>query len=83
MQVDALETVVRALAIELNVPEERIRAARSLRTELGMDSIAAANVLFAIEEELGVELALEDVEQLDDVAEIARVVQRVWPTPGS
>ena len=47
-----------------------------------MDSIAAANVLFAIEEELGVELVLEDVEHLDDVAEIARVVRRARPTSG-
>lgn len=83
MPADALETVVRLLAIELQVPEERVRSASSLRGELGMDSIAAANVLFSIEEELGVELVLEDVEHLDDVAEIARVVRRARPTSGS
>ncbi|MBM4268899.1 MAG: acyl carrier protein [Deltaproteobacteria bacterium] len=83
MPADAVDTVVRLIAIELEMPEDRVRSATSLRGELGMDSIAAANVLFAIEEELGVELVLEDVEHLDDVAEIARVVRRARPTTGS
>lgn len=73
---EAAETVVRLIAIELNVPEDEVRAAGSLRRDLKMDSIAAANLLFALEEECGVELELDEVQRFDTVSDIAAVVAR-------
>jgi acyl carrier protein len=74
------ELVVRALAMELRTSERHVRSARSLRNELGLDSIAAANVTFVIEEELGVELDIREddaFETLDDVLEVvARSIHR-------
>lgn len=50
--------VVRILSVELKSSEERICRARSLRNELGLDSIAAANATFALEDEFGVDIEI-------------------------
>lgn len=76
---NATDLIVRVIAIELETSEEEVRAAASLRSDLGMDSIAAANVLFSLEEELGVELDLDEVETLDSVADIAGLVDQMAP----
>jgi acyl carrier protein len=73
---DEVETVVQAVATELKITTNRARSAKSLRNDLGMDSIAAANVLFALEEIYGVELHLESADRVDSVSEIAAVVRR-------
>ena len=73
-QREAVDAGVRALAGELKASEEAIRAARSLRGELGMDSIAVANVLYALEDEYDCELDLDGVKRLDSVADLARVL---------
>jgi len=83
MQPDPTDLIVEVLAIELHKTNEEVRAARSLRGDLGMDSIAAANVLFSLEEELGLELDLEDVEGLDSLSEIVAVVDRFRPSVGA
>jgi acyl carrier protein len=62
------EVLVRLLAIELGVPPGEIIAAASLREDVGMDSIAAANLLFSLEEELGVEFdEIPRIETLDEL----------------
>lgn len=75
MQPDVTAVIVEILAVEMNVTAEDVRAARSLRNDLGMDSISAANVLFNLEEELDVELDLEQVESIDSIGEIQALVQ--------
>jgi acyl carrier protein len=70
------ESIVRIVAIELKVPEDRVRSGCSLRTEVGFDSIAAANVTFMIEEEWGVEIEIRDEDQFDTVDQILTLVQR-------
>lgn len=73
-QQGATDLIVRMIAIELETTEDQVRTAGSLRNDLGMDSIAAANVLFSLEQELGVELDLDEVEGLDSVVDIAGLV---------
>lgn len=68
--------IVKALSIELKLPEESIRAAASLKTDCRLDSIAAANVAFAIEEELGVEIEILKDDSFDTVGEIVALVAR-------
>ena len=75
--IDEVGVVVDALATELGVSAAKVRAARSLKKELGMDSIAAANVLFALEETFGVDLELDGADRLDSVDDIAAVVKRL------
>jgi acyl carrier protein len=70
--VDALTEQVRSiLAIELQVDPERIVANANLRADLGMDSVAALNVLFAAEETFGFEQI--DPTELADVATVADI----------
>ena len=73
-QPEAREAVIRALSVELKATSEEVSAAGSLRGELGMDSIAVANILFALEEEFDCELDLDGVRRLDTVADIAQVL---------
>jgi acyl carrier protein len=62
------DTVVRLIAIELGVSPAEVEGARSLRSDLGMDSIAAASLLFALEEEWRVELGeLGEIDTIDQI----------------
>ncbi|HZR82615.1 MAG TPA: acyl carrier protein [Candidatus Binatia bacterium] len=70
------ETVIRLIAIELDIPPAEVRKASSLRRDLKVDSVAAANLLFALEEEYAVDLDLERVDKLDTVDDIATLVER-------
>ncbi len=81
-QLEARDAVVRVLAIELKASESEVRAASSLRKELGMDSIAVANVLYALEEEYDCELELDGVVRLDTVEDLAGVLSNT-PAPVS
>jgi acyl carrier protein len=68
--------VVRILATELKASEDRIREAKSLRRDLGMDSIAAANAAFALEDECDIDLDIGEDDTFDTVEEIVAVVRR-------
>lgn len=68
--------VARALATELKVSEEAIRRAKSLRTEFGMDSIAAVNVAFMVEEELSIEIEMRESDIFDSVDDMVAIVRR-------
>lgn len=82
MPPEPMEVIVRVLSVELDVPVAAVRDAASLRRDLGMDSIAAANVFFSLEDEFGVEIWLEDGERIDCLAEIEAVVERFLPPAG-
>lgn len=56
------------IAVELQVDPERVVADALLRADLGMDSIAALNILFATEETFG--LPTIDVRNLGEVATV-------------
>jgi len=74
--VDVLTEQVRSiLATELQVDPERIVAGANLRADLGMDSVAALNVLFAAEETFGFEQI--DPTELADVATVADIERLV------
>lgn len=72
MVMDGLTEQIRdIIAVELQIdPEKAVPAAR-LRRDLGMDSVAALNILFAIEEAFG--LAAIDVAELANVATVEDV----------
>jgi acyl carrier protein len=76
--VDEISAKVRSiLAVELQVDQSRIIPAASLREDLGMDSIAALNILFAAQEEFGIDQIDEtDIPLLKTVADAERVIRR-------
>ena len=73
-------TIVRLLAAELGVPEQEVERAQSLRKDLGMDSIAAASLLFALEEELSVEFG--EIPEIDSLGELEAKVREWLETSG-
>lgn len=68
--------IVRALAIELKVSEDLIRNTKSLRNELAMDSIAAVNVAFVVEDELSIEIEMRESDVFDSVEDLVAIVRR-------
>lgn len=71
-----VEKVINLVAIELEISPAEVTHASSLRRDLKADSVAAANLLFALEEEFAIELDLERVGTLDTIDEIASLVER-------
>ena len=59
------------IAVELQLDRAQILPEASLRADLGMDSIAALNILFAAEETFG--LPAIDVKELANVTTVADV----------
>jgi len=73
---NVVEAVVWAIATELKVSEAAVREARSLRQDLKMDSIAAANVAFALESRYQIEIEINEKDTFDSVSAIAAIVER-------
>lgn len=59
------------IAIELQVERDRVVSSARLRADLGMDSIAALNILFAAEEAFG--LPAIDVKSLAGINTVEEV----------
>jgi acyl carrier protein len=75
--VDTVQDRVREiLAVELQVAPDSVVPQASLRADLGMDSVAALNVLFAAQETFGVDeidpMELADVRTVADVETLVR-----------
>jgi acyl carrier protein len=70
--VDTLcEKIRDIIAVELQVDRAKVLPSASLRTDLGMDSIAALNILFAAEETFG--LPSIDVKELANIKTVEDV----------
>jgi acyl carrier protein len=78
LDLDPLVEQVRSiLSIELQVEPGRVVPDANLRSDLGMDSVAALNVLFAAEETFGFEqidpTELADIRTVADIERLVRV----------
>jgi acyl carrier protein len=69
------------IAVELQMPVDKIRSGVSLRKELGMDSVAALNILFAAEEAFDIHVPETELEGVDDVDAVLELVERYRPAP--
>ena len=76
MDSQVAQRIVEIIAVELQVPVERIQAGRSFRKDLGMDSVAALNILFAAEEAFDVHVPEGELENVDDLDAILRLIER-------
>jgi acyl carrier protein len=73
---DLKSTIVRILSIELKTSEDRVRRAGSLKNELGLDSIAAANATFALEDEFSVDIEIDEGDVFDTVDDLVVLLRR-------
>ena len=76
---DMQTRIAEIIACELQVPQDDVRAGVSLRKDLGMDSVAALNILFAAEEEFGIRIPEGELERVDDIDGIMALVERHRP----
>ena len=69
---DDLQARIRdIIAVELQIDADTVVPDANLRQDLGMDSVAALNILFAAEETFGIDAI--DVSELTKVATVADV----------
>lgn len=65
------------ISVELRIDEARVRATARLRADLGMDSVAALNILFAAEETFGIEgIEVAEIATVTTVADVESLVRR-------
>ncbi len=65
------------LAVELQIDRARVHSGADLRSDLGMDSVAALNILFAAEEAFGIHsIEVGELARLATVADVEALVER-------
>jgi acyl carrier protein len=65
------------IATELQIPVANVVRGVSLRKKLGMDSVAAVNIIFALEEEFGIHVPETELEHIDTVDAILALLDRL------
>ena len=76
MQPDPLFTRVSALLVQVTaIPAEHIRPESTLRVDLAMDSVSSLEMLGMLSEEFGLEVELEETENLETVAQIVALIR--------
>jgi len=68
--------LVEIIADELQRPVDEVRSGLSLRKDLGMDSVAALNILFAAEETFGIHVPESELEGVDELDAILALLER-------
>ena len=76
MDAQVPERVRQIIADELQRPYGEVRSGASLRKDLGMDSVAAINIVFAIEDTFGVHVPEAELEEVDDMDQIIALVRQ-------
>jgi acyl carrier protein len=76
MTPESLETVRRLATETLNVPESMLERACTLR-DAGIDSLAALDLIFAIEGHYGISISAQDVAQMQSLSDLAASVDRL------
>lgn len=70
-----LEKIKSMVADNLGVEESAITEASSFKDDLGADSLDLFELVMALEEEFGVEIPTEDLEQIVTVADVIKYVE--------
>ena len=75
------EKVREILSVELRVNADEIIDDRKLRADLGMDSVAALNILFAAEEAFGIQgIEITELATVTTVADVECLIRRYVAT---
>lgn len=71
-----IETIRSVIAEELEIPLHSLRNDLSLRYEYGLDSVAAVNIVFALECRLGIEINVENFVAIDSINDLRHLLSR-------
>jgi acyl carrier protein len=69
-------SVLELLSGNLDVPKDNISPASLLVGDLGMDSFAAVELMFELEERTGIEIPDQDVRGFQKVSDIVEYIQK-------
>jgi acyl carrier protein len=69
------DEVVAVLAERLHVPADRISDTSRLAEDLGADSLQRFELVFVLEDRMGVEISDEQLERIRTVADVVRVIE--------
>ncbi|MBI3770246.1 MAG: acyl carrier protein [Deltaproteobacteria bacterium] len=78
---DVDEKIRDIVSVELQIDHARVTSS-ALLTELGMDSVSALNILFAVEETFGfTQIDAAEVAQIKTIADLERIVAQMFSKP--
>ena len=69
-----LETIKKLVAENLGVDEADITEASSIKEDLGADSLDLFELVMALEDEYGIEIPTEDLEQIATVGDVMEYI---------
>ena len=70
-----LEKIKEMIAEQLNVDAAEITEATSFKDDLGADSLDLFELVMALEEEYGVEIPSEDLEQINTIGDVVKYLE--------
>ena len=70
-----LEKIKEMIAEQLNVDAAEITEATSFKDDLGADSLDLFELVMELEEEFGIEIPSEDLEQLATIGDVAKYIE--------
>ena len=70
-----LEDVIMVVAESLGVEADTITAETSFKEDLSADSLDLFELVMALEEEFGVEIPTEDLEQITTVGDVVKYIE--------
>jgi acyl carrier protein len=74
---DPLFAKVESILLEnLNVPQDKIRPEANLQHDLGLDSFAAVELGFAVEEEFNIEVADDEMASIKTIADLVKAIRK-------
>jgi len=73
---DVQEKIVEIISSQLSVPKEKVVPQASFTDDLGADSLDLVELVMAMEEEFGMEIADEDAEKLQTVQDTIDYVKQ-------
>lgn len=70
-----VEKIIALTAAHLGISEDGICATSSFKEDLGVDSLDLFELVMELEEEFGVEIPSEDLEQMATVEDVAKYIE--------
>ena len=69
-----LEKIRDAISRELEIPASSLVDNASLRHQYGLDSVAAVNIVFALETQLGIEIDIRELAAVDSIDDLRHLL---------
>lgn len=70
-----VEKIITLTAEHLGISKEGITAASTFKGDLGVDSLDLFELVMELEEEFGIEIPSEDLEQLATIGDVAKYIE--------